>query len=138
MTWIRARLACCACVAGLLGGAVSPSLAQDSGTPAHADAAETSLFAITYRAGPSWRQGVPMAEQGLLEHFYFIRNLHRSGTVLLAGPYGDDGGLIVLRAESLDAVEAIMAADPAVVSGLFVGEAKPFVARFSPEGWPAG
>ena len=137
MTCIRARLACWACVAGLLLEAAPPSVAQDSGAAVREEAAETSLYAIIYEAGPNWRQGVPMAEQGLVEHFYFIRNLHQSGTILLAGPYDDDGGLIVLRAESLDAVEAIMAVDPAVVSGLFIGEARPFIARFTPEGWSA-
>lgn len=89
-----------------------------------------SLFIILYRSGPSWTPNVPMREQGLLEHFHYIRDLHQRRRILVAGPLGDSGGLIVLRVANLSEAEGIMHADPAVKSGKFVGSVTPFVARF--------
>ena len=89
------------------------------------------MYAIVYRAGPSWRPGVPMEQQGLREHFYYLRDLHARGVILLAGPLGADGGLVLLRASDQAEADRLMAADPAVIAGLFVGEARPFVTRFA-------
>lgn len=89
------------------------------------------LFAILYRAGPNWTADVPMAEQGLLEHFYYMRDLHERGRILLAGPLGEDGGLVILRAADQAEADRVISADPAVMAGKFVGTATPFVARFT-------
>ena len=102
----------------------SPVAAQDEVAP-------LTVFAITYRPGPQWRPGAPMREQGLLDHFYYVKSLDDAGRVGVAGPLGEDGGLILLRAESQAEAEAVMQADPAVTAGLFVGEVRPFVPRFA-------
>jgi uncharacterized protein YciI len=92
------------------------------------------LFAVVYRAGPNWKAGLPMEKQGLRDHFFYMRDLHARGTILLAGPRGAEGGLIILRAADQAEADRILAADPAVTAGLFVGEALPFVARFTSDG----
>ncbi|HMO76682.1 MAG TPA: YciI family protein [Sphingopyxis sp.] len=123
-------------LAGLLLSAAlaltgAPALAQGGASEAEAAKQdERPLFTIHYRAGPNWRPGVPMEQQGLVEHFYFIRDLHARGVILLAGPLGADGGLIILQAADAGEVAKLMASDPAVVAGLFVGEVQPFVLRF--------
>ncbi|MFC3713645.1 YciI family protein [Sphingoaurantiacus capsulatus] len=88
------------------------------------------LFAIIYRAGPAWKANVPMRDQGLLEHFYYIRDQHRAGRIIVAGPLGAEGGLVLVRAADQAAAEALMKADPAVTAGKFVGTVSPFTARF--------
>lgn len=89
------------------------------------------LFAVVYEAGPTWTPEVPMAEQGLLDHFYYMRDLHQRGHIVIAGPLGEDGGLVILRAADQAAADQAIAADPAVKEGKFVGTATPFVARFT-------
>ena len=113
-----------------LGVAILAALSAPSSAE---DADRGELFAITYRAGPSWKPGVPMEQQGLRDHFYYLRDLHARGTVLLAGPLGDDGGLVLVRARDQAEAERMMATDPAVVGGLFVGDVRPFVPRFASE-----
>jgi uncharacterized protein len=72
-----------------------------------------------------------MAEQGLREHFLYVRDLHARGVIRLAGPRGAEGGLIVLRAGDQAEADRILAADPAVTAGLFIGEAMSFTPRFT-------
>ena len=91
------------------------------------------LFAIIYRAGPRWKPGVPMEAQGLQGHFYYLSDLVKSGKVALAGPLGPDGGLVLLRATDQTAAERMMAADPAVTGGLFLGEVRGFLPRLASE-----
>jgi uncharacterized protein YciI len=117
---------------GALGAMATPALAQESPPRAVAQPADNqTLFVILYRAGPNWTPGVPMSEQGLLEHFYYIRDLDRAGRIVLAGPVGEDGGMIVLRAADQAEADGVIVADPAVTAGKFVGTAAPFVARFN-------
>jgi uncharacterized protein YciI len=99
--------------------------------PTAAPAEEPALFAVVYRAGPNWKPGVPMEQQGLRDHFHYLRDLHARGVIQLAGPLGADGGLVLLRARDQKEAERVIAEDPAVVAGLFVGEAEPFVPRFA-------
>lgn len=87
-------------------------------------------FAIIYRAGPSWRPGVPMEQQGLRDHFYYLRALDNDDRIVAAGPLGPDGGLIIVLARDQSEADSVIAADPAVVSGLFAGEATRFIPRF--------
>ena len=110
----------------------SPLTAQQERPAGETAAAENlPLFAIIYRAGPNWTPGVPMGEQGLLEHFYYMRDLHERGHIVLAGPLGEDGGLVILRAANQEEADRAIAADPAVREGKFVGTVGPFVARFT-------
>ena len=87
-------------------------------------------FVIRYEAGPAWKAGQPMDKQDLREHFFYMRRLHANGTIVLAGPVGANGGLVVLRAPSQAAAETVMTNDPAVKSGVFRGSVASFVPVF--------
>ena len=50
-------------------------------------------------------------------HRAFLRELHERGVNLASGPLGDDGALMVLRAESAADVERLIQDDPLVVHG---------------------
>ena len=55
------------------------------------------------------------------EHLAHMRRQQEAGHYVLTGPFADDldpRGLIVMRAESLEAAQALAAADPAVREGL--------------------
>lgn len=84
----------------------------------------TSLFVILYRQGPAWKEGVPMREQdAIVPHFKYMKKLFEDGTILEAGPTLDKpGGMVILQAANLEAATPLMAADPSVTSGMFIGE----------------
>jgi uncharacterized protein YciI len=72
------------------------------------------FFVVERRSGPDWRQGSPLEEQsGWTEHAAFMDALMESGFVLLGGPLGDEHRVVlVIDAESEDAVREILARDP--------------------------
>lgn len=129
------RLALCAI---LLALAASPALAQDAKAPAKPPALPT-LYVIQYKTGPAWLAGKPLSEQPMGPHAAYMRKLFAEGRMLAAGPTVNtegatplaDGGVILLRAASLDEAKAVMAADPAVTAGLFVGEVRTWRVAFS-------
>ncbi|MGH6634175.1 YciI family protein [Sphingopyxis sp.] len=104
--------------------ATHPDTAPQSAT---APAAQP-LFALILAPGPAWKPGKPFAEQGLRPHFDYWMALFRQGRVASAGPVGADGGLVLLRAADQAAADAILAADPAIVAGIFTGT----VRRYAP------
>lgn len=87
------------------------------------------LFAVVYRAGPEWKDGAAMKDQDLRGHFFYLRELSQRGAVMVAGPLGEDGGLVILRASDQKAAGKMVSADPAVLARVFVGEIKPFLPR---------
>lgn len=93
--------------------------------PAATPAAQP-LFALILAPGPAWKPGRPFAEQGLRPHFDYWMALFRAGAIASAGPVGTDGGLVLLRAADQAAADAILAADPAVVAGIFTGTVRPY------------
>jgi uncharacterized protein YciI len=94
-------------------------------------AAKGSLFAIIYRPGPAWREGVAMRDQGLGPHARYMQELLDGGRLVAGGGFADDdGGMAIVRAAGLEAAKAILAADPAVTSGIFVGEIEEWRIRF--------
>jgi len=81
------------------------------------------VFVITYSPGPAWQAGVPMNHQALGPHAAYWTRLAREGRAIGAGPFTDmDGGIAMINAADRAEAEAIVAADPAVTSGVFVGE----------------
>lgn len=93
--------------------------------PAHAEdvANPQSFFVLTYSQGPSWKPRVPMAKQSLGQHLAYMKSLRDTHKLFLAGPLSDtNGGLILLRAKSVDEAKDIMAYDPAIMAGIFAGQ----------------
>jgi uncharacterized protein YciI len=110
------------------------SAQQSSGTPAAASQNASSLFVVIYRPGPAWQAGRPMSEQGLLPHGRYYRGLLDGGRLFAGGGFvGSDGGMAILRAADLAAAQAIVAADPAVTSRIFVAELEEWRPRFRVE-----
>ncbi len=107
----------------LLTLAASPIAAQQAPTPAvTATASVQPVYLLTYRQGPAWIAGQPMARQKLGPHVRYIQGLLKDGTLVAAGRFTDEnGGMAVIRAASRAEAQAVLAADPAVMSGIFVG-----------------
>ena len=94
-------------------------------------AAAQQLFLFQYSRGPAWREGVPMREQGLGPHGAYMRQLQEQGRLFAGGGYSsDDGGMAIVMCANLDEARAILAADPAITSGIFVAELKQWTPRF--------
>lgn len=124
MRMIRAALA-----AILLTGAIGATVASMAQQQPAAQAARP-LFAIVYRAGPAWKPGVPMKDQGLRDHFFYVKALHDRGDIVYAGAMGPDGGLMILHAADQAAADAIAINDPAVKTGIFLADVRHYAPRF--------
>lgn len=82
--------------------------------------AEEALYVIVYDPGPAWLPGRPLNEQGMKPHAGYMQSLFDAGRLYAGGPLLDnEGGLAIVRAESLADARAIAAADPAVTGGKF-------------------
>jgi len=102
----------------LLRSACVSSPAVDAQAPS-----ALQVYVITYKPGPAWLAGVPMNRQALGPHAAYWTRLAREGRAIGAGPFTDmDGGIAMINAADRAEAEAIVAADPAVTSGVFVGE----------------
>ncbi len=82
-------------------------------------------FAIIGRDGPEGQVKRKLCRE---EHLKGIEKLDAEGKLILAGPFGDQSGsLIVFEADSLEAAKAIAAEDPYVKEGVFESyEVRPF------------
>jgi len=124
-----------ALAATILALAAAPAMAQ----PAKPPATIPTIYVIHYKTGPAWLVGKPLRDQPMGPHGDYMRKLFAEGRMLAAGPTVNtdggvplvDGGVILLRAASLDEAKAVMAADPAVTAGLFVGEIRTWRVAFS-------
>lgn len=98
--------------------AANPSAAEGKAV----EHARQPYFAIMYDPGPEWKRGEPLSAQGLGDHGRYMRKLAQDGVLILAGPLStSEGGLVILVAGNLDEAADIMARDPAVLQGKFVG-----------------
>lgn len=89
------------------------------------------LFAFIYRPGPAWKPGLPMARQDLRAHGGYIAKLAAEGRIVAAGGWsGADGGMAVLRAADADEAQRLLAADPAITSGVFAADLRRWSPRF--------
>lgn len=99
--------------------------------PAAAAAEALPLYLFVYKAGPAWKEGLPMAQQDMRPHGLYIKDLFEKGVVFAGGAFDPaEGGMAIVRADSLDAARAIFEADPAITSGIFVGEIVVWRPRF--------
>lgn len=109
----------------MAGPAVAQAPAQS--VPAQA----RQLFLFLFSPGPSWRPGVPMRQQDLREHAAYHDRLVREGRGFAGGGYvGMDGGMAIVRAADRAEAQAILAADPAIVNGVFVADLRQWTPRF--------
>ncbi len=123
-------------VAPKLALALLVALATDAAPaqpPAAAPAAQSArqLFLFVYRPGSAWRAGVPMRQQDLRAHGAYHAQLVREGRSVAGGGFtGMDGGMAIVRAADLAEAQAMLAADPAIVNGVFAADIRHWVPRF--------
>jgi uncharacterized protein YciI len=78
-----------------------------------------TIYAVLRRPGPAFDSSRPIEEQqGWEPHAEFMMGLAAEGFVLMAGPLVGEGALLVVCAESEEAVAARLAADPWTDLGL--------------------
>lgn len=124
-------------VAAAAGGLVASAAAGQSSSktagPSSAALPSAPTYLVVYRHGPQWVDGVPISEQkSMREHFKHYLDLYRAGRLKDAGGFADEsGGAAVFTAADDAAAADFVAADPAVVSGLFLYELK----RWRPNPW---
>ena len=81
------------------------------------------LYAIWRRRERGWKEGEPIeAQADWAEHAAFMMKGAADGIVKLAGPIDEEGALIIVRAASVEGVEAWLAEDPWTASGILVTE----------------
>ena len=81
-----------------------------------------------YAPGPNWRPGKPICDQPLDEHVEYLRRLHEAELVIMAGPFEDStGGLVVFAANRQDNVESLVSRDPAIEDGTLVARVRTWV-----------
>lgn len=106
-------------------------------TDRKAGAESPARWVVIYRPGPAWQAGRRVTEQDLGPHRAFVRALFEAGRATLAGAFLDDsGGMAVLSVGDRAEAERTLASDPAVVSGVMIGELRPFHALFAPTQHP--
>ena len=121
--WIAVGLVACAAPAS----PVTPT------PPANKFAMRTYTF-VLLRRGPAWSLDETPESKAIFEgHMANIRAMGKAGKLVLAGPFdapaGDKtayAGLFVLDVKSDDEARAWLAKDPAVQSGRFVPELRPW------------
>ncbi len=97
------------------------------------------VFAIVFSPGPAWVTGENWHGQELGAHGDYQHALWARGTLLRGGPFGDaTGGMSVIDVADQGAAERIAAEDPAVISGVFLAEVRPWFqvdwASYEPSG----
>jgi uncharacterized protein YciI len=71
-------------------------------------------IAVFLRHGSQWNQDLPVREQAYWDdHARFMDDLFDAGAVILGGPFADgSGSMVILKAESVEAAQAIFREDP--------------------------
>lgn len=116
----------------LRGGEHEPD-GSSGAFPARADAwpAARKLFVVVYSPGAAFRPGAPLREQGLGPHARYMGELQAQGRLFAGGGFGsEDGGMAIFVAADLAEAEAMLAADPAIVSGIFAAMLREWTPRF--------
>jgi uncharacterized protein YciI len=119
------RLACAVALVFSLGTAADD--VRSAASPSEAGRTK-NMYLVVYRPGPAWLPGRPVGEQPLKEHGRYMLSLYVKGSLKFAGRFSDDaGGAAAFEAIDDDEARAVVAADPAVISGVFLGELHPWV-----------
>ena len=80
-------------------------------------------YVFTYAAGPKAIAGQSISEQPA--HRAWIKQVHDSQRLVLAGPFADDpGGMAIVAAASQADAVALLSTDPAIVNGTFTASVR--------------
>ena len=95
--------------------------------PQPAKQGQKFTYLVIYKPGSGWIANKPMKEQPLKEHGRYMLSLYSNGHLKFAGPFSDDaGGAVAFEAADEQEANAIVMADPAVISHVFVAEMHPW------------
>lgn len=94
-------------------------------------------FAVIYSPGPNYNVALPRQQQPVGDHRAYIGRLRQQGTLIQGGPFPDNEegidpthGTPVLLVKDQAAALALVAADPAVVSGVLQAQVQPWSIKF--------
>jgi uncharacterized protein YciI len=88
-------------------------------------------YVVLMKHGPKWIAGKSVAEQPLLEHGKYLKELMDKGSLQLAGAFLDDsGGLIILNAADDAEARRITEHDPGVIAQIIEPEIRPIQIAF--------
>lgn len=97
-----------------------------SGLAQDVDNEEPELFVALYTTGLSWDIEKPPNEQAhFKEHSSFLNRLRKANIIVLGARYSDTG-MIVVKAQNLEAAMQLLQSDIAVQQKLFDVEIHPF------------
>ena len=83
-------------------------------------ATQPIYYAILLSQGEQWKAGKSVYEQDLKAHGQYMKRLFDDGALLMAGPYTDnEGALILLKVKTREEATALMNNDPAVQNKTF-------------------
>lgn len=90
-----------------------------------------AYYVVLRRSGPRWDPSRPLEEQsGWPAHAAFMDGLVASGFVVLGGPLADEQRVVlVIEAESEDAVRATLGRDPWSETHLVIDAIEPWTIR---------
>jgi len=78
----------------------------------------TKAYTATYSAGPQWKPNLPPDKQDLGGHFGYVQKLFDEGTLLANGLLADGRGFYVFAVADAAVMDAILAGDPGIDSGV--------------------
>ncbi len=82
--------------------------------------AEAKLFAVEIKVGPGWDNAKTPNEQAYFkEHSANLKRLREEGHIVMGARYSDIG-LLIISAETKEAVETMMEQDPSMTAQTFV------------------
>lgn len=85
-------------------------------------------YLILHQSGPAWIEGKGFQEQPLLAHGTYMHNLYQQGILIEGGPFLDhSGGMALIKVENREQAESILEEDPALISGVFTAELRPWL-----------
>jgi len=89
------------------------------------------FFVVQRRSGPRWDPSQPLEGQsGWMEHAAFMDGLVDAGFIVLGGPVADEHRVVlVIEAESEEAVRATLARDPWHDTHLRIDAVEPWTIR---------
>lgn len=132
--WLAASLVtgCGSSPAGTTTPAAAGSTGYDAALAERLGADEYGMakYVVAFlRAGPRADQSPEEAKELMKAHLANINRMADEGTLVVAGPFLDDGplrGIYIFRVETVEEARALTATDPAVQAGRLVMELHPW------------
>lgn len=112
-----------------LHAATAPAQVPPADAPA--ERAETPLFAVELRTGPSWDPARQTHEQAhFREHSASLRRLREQQILILGARYSDKGFLVLATANEQEA-RKLIEQDPAIQNQVFTYTLSPFAVFYA-------